>query len=408
MASEPVTIMAVGDVILDEPEPDSFFAPSAPLLRSSDVTIVHIEVPHTSRGNGFSTDVPAPPANPDHLGALPGAGVEVATLAGNHMFDQGPNGVLDTVDTLRGLGIATAGAGADLAAARAPAVVERRGVSVAVLSYNCVGPKDSWASASKPGCAYLEVLTHYELDHASPGGPPTIYTFATPKTLDAMADDIASARDQADIVVVAFHKGIGHTPAALAMYETAVSRAAIEAGAHAVVGHHAHIMRGIEVYKGAPIFRGLGNFVTVTRALSIEDNPSPERLAWAKRREELFGFSPDPTMPTYPFHPESRNTVVATIEADRSGVVGAGFVPCYIDGAARPVPVAWDDGGAEVADYVRDITARAGFTTSFERQAHARWRPDGHQSHLTNPALLLTGQYRSIVDNLVHIEPRRS
>lgn len=367
-SADSITIMAVGDVILDEPDPASFFEPSASLLRSGDVTVVHIEVPHTTRGNGYSTDVPAPPADPTHLGALVEAGVDVATLAGNHMFDQGPHGVLDTVGTLAGLGIATAGAGVDLAAARAPAIVERRGVTVATLSYNCVGPKDSWASAAKPGCAYLEVLTHYELDHASPGGPPTIYTFATPKTLDAMADDIASARNQADIVVVAFHKGIGHTPAALAMYETAISRAAIDAGAHAVVGHHAHIMRGIEVYKGAPIFHGLGNFVTVTRALSVEDNPSPERLAWAQRREELFGFAPDPTMPGYPFHPESRNTVVATIEADRSGVVGAGFVLCFIDQAARPVPVAWDEGGRGVAAYVEDITARAGFDTTFERQ----------------------------------------
>lgn len=371
MSTEPITIMAVGDVILDEPDPDSFFEPSADLLRSGDVTVVHIEVPHTTRGNGYSTDVPAPPADPAHLEALVGAGVGVATLAGNHMFDQGPNGVLDTVDTLRGHGIATAGAGVNIEAARAPAIVERRGVSVAVLSYNCVGPKDSWASGSKPGCAYLEVLTHYELDHASPGGPPTIYTFATPKTLEAMAADIAAARDQADTVVVAFHKGIGHTPAALAMYESAISRAAIDAGAHAVVGHHAHIMRGIEVYQGAPIFHGLGNFVTVTRALSIEDNPSPERLAWAKRREELFGFAPDPTMPAYPFHPESRNTAVALIEADTSGVLRAGFVPCYIDQAARPVPVRFDDGGAEVAAYISDITVRAGFDTRFEHSPSA-------------------------------------
>lgn len=363
----PITVMAVGDVILDEPDPDSFFEPSASVLRSGDVTIGHVEVPHTARGNGYSTDVPAPPADPEHLAALAGAGFDVATLAGNHMFDQGSNGVLDTVEELRSLGLVTAGAGIDLDAARAPAIVERNGVTVGVLSYNCVGPKDSWAAASKPGCAFVEVLTHYELDHASPGGPPSIYTFATPKTLDAMATDIATLRSEVDVVAVAFHKGIGHTPAALAMYESAVSRAAIDAGAHLVIGHHAHIMRGIEVYRGAPIFHGLGNFVTVTRALSVEENPSPERLAWAKRREELFGFLPDPSMPTYPFHPESRNTVIATVEVDRSGVQRAGFVPCYIDGDARPVPVAWDEGGAEVTEYVRDISARAGFESAIER-----------------------------------------
>lgn len=368
-----LTIVAVGDIILDEPDPDSYFVPSAALLRAADVAIGHVEVPHTDRGDGWSTDVPAPPAPPENLGALARAGFDVATLAGNHMFDQGPNGVIDTVEGLRGHGLATAGAGVDLAAARAPAVVERHGVRVAVLSYNCVGPKDSWASASKPGCAYVEVLTHYELDHASPGGPPSIYTFATPASLAAMAADIAAAREQADLVVVAFHKGIGHTPAALAMYESAVARAAIDAGAHAVVGHHAHIMRGIEVHRGAPIFHGLGNFVTVTRALSIEDNPSPERRAWARRREELFGFAPDPTMPTYPFHPESRHTVIATVEVESSGVVRAGFVPCRIDQEARPVPVAWDGGGSEVAAYVADISARAGLEVELEPDGDRVW-----------------------------------
>lgn len=365
--SPTITIAAVGDVILDEPDPDRFFEPSSATIASADVAIAHVEVPHTHRGNGFSTDVPAPASPPEHLAALKTAGFDVATLAGNHMFDQGPPGVFDTVDTLRGLGLATAGAGADLDAARAPAVVERGGVAVGVLSYNCVGPKDSWASGSKPGCAYVEVLTHYELDHASPGGPPSIYTFPTPRSLDAMADDVRSLRRQVDVVVVALHKGIGHTPAALAMYESAVSRAAIDAGAHLVVGHHAHIMRGIEVHHGSPIFHGLGNFVTVTRALSLEDNPSPERLAWARRREELFGFSPDPDMPYYPFHPESRNTAIALCEVGPGGVAWAGFVPCRIDADARPVPMRWDDGGAEVAAYVQDISERAGLRTRIER-----------------------------------------
>lgn len=362
-----ITIAATGDIILDEPDPDRFFEPTSSITTQADVSIGHVEVPHTDRGVGWSTDVPAPAAPPGHLAALRAAGFDVATLAGNHMFDQGAPGVADTVDTLRDLGIATAGAGEDLDAARAPAIVERRGLAVGVLSYNCVGPKDSWASASKPGCAYVEVLTHYELDHASPGGPPSVYTFATPRTLDAMAEDIRALRREVDAVVVALHKGIGHTPAALAMYEPAVARAAVDAGAHLVVGHHAHIMRGIEVHHGAPIFHGLGNFVTVTRALSLEANPSPERLAWARRREELFGFRQDPTMPYYPFHPESRHTAIATCDVGADGVEWMGFMPCRIDDEARPVPVPWDDGGADVAAYVEDISERAGLRLHLER-----------------------------------------
>ncbi|MCK6435205.1 MAG: CapA family protein, partial [Aquabacterium sp.] len=172
------TLMMVGDLILDEPQPDSYFEPSRALLKTADVLIGHVEVPHTLRGSEQSTDVPAPPAHPDHLQALARAGFHIATLAGNHIADVGPQGIADTVATLQGLGLQTTGAGATLAAAREPARVTARGVRVGVLSYNCVGPRESWATSRKAGCAYVKVLTHYELDYASPGGPPTIYTFA--------------------------------------------------------------------------------------------------------------------------------------------------------------------------------------------------------------------------------------
>jgi len=109
-------ILLVGDLILDEPEPDSFFEPSRALLASADVVIGHVEVPHTLRGSEQSTDVPAPPAKPAHLAALARAGFHAATLAGNHMHDAGPAGIADTVATLQGLGLQTTGAGPNLAA----------------------------------------------------------------------------------------------------------------------------------------------------------------------------------------------------------------------------------------------------------------------------------------------------
>ncbi|MBP2370649.1 CapA family protein [Pseudonocardia parietis] len=352
-----ITVAAVGDLILDEPDPASFLAPSTPLLRAADLTVGHVEVPHSTTTAQVSTDVPAPPADPAALNALRDAGVDVVTLAGNHIFDAGEIGVTDTVAHAHKAGLVPAGAGADLAAARAAAIVERGGLRIGVLSYNCVGPRESWATSRKAGCAYVHVLTHYELDHASPGGPPRIYTFADPESLAAMADDVARLRADVDVVLVGLHKGVGHTPAAVAMYESPVARAAIDAGADAVFGHHAHIMRGIEVWRGKPIFHGLGNFVTVTRALTpTEGGDSAERAAWAEKRKALYGFAPDPDMPYYPFHPESRDTVVATCRFDRDGLVDAGIVPCRIDDAGRPVPQGPD---SPVVDYVRDITTRA-------------------------------------------------
>src|SRR5512136_2143037 len=138
-------LMLVGDLILDEPDPDSFFEPARRVLERADLLVGHVEVPHTRRGRENTSDVPAPPSDPDNLSALKRAGFQVATLAGNHISDAGPDGIQDTIATLRQLDIATTGAGMNLAEAREPAIVVQQDLRVGTLSYNCVGPKDSWA-----------------------------------------------------------------------------------------------------------------------------------------------------------------------------------------------------------------------------------------------------------------------
>jgi poly-gamma-glutamate synthesis protein (capsule biosynthesis protein) len=353
-------LLLLGDLILDEPDPDSFFEPSRELLRSADLVIAQVEVPHTKHGVPSTVDIPAPPADPAHLSALSHAGIGVATLAGNHLFDSGPNGVEDTIARLRELGIATSGAGMSLQEARRPAVV--RGVGV--LSYNCVGPRESRATTRKAGAAALDVLTHYELDYAGPGGPPRVYTFVTPESLDGLRKDVLELRAAVDVLVVAFHKGIGHVPVTVHAYERELARTAIDCGADVVVGHHAHILRGIEIYRGKPVFHGLGNFVAVTHALTPTGASADELAAWSRRRRELFGFEPDPAMPFYPFHPESRNTMIADCLIE-DGAIDAGFVPCWIDDRGRPVPFERRD---EVTSYIERITREMGFATQFTRK----------------------------------------
>jgi poly-gamma-glutamate capsule biosynthesis protein CapA/YwtB (metallophosphatase superfamily) len=365
-------VLALGDIILDLPDPDSYFAPSAPVLATGDVVIGQVETPYTERGEPSVTGATAPQTPPTQLDALARAGVNVATVAGNHTFDLGAPGVRDTLERLRGLGILTAGAGMTLAEARRPATVTSRGRTVSVLSYNAVGPRESWAGPEKPGCAFLRVLTHYELDHASPGGRPTVYTFTAPESLEVLEADVAAARGSCDLLVVVVHKG-ANGDTSTAWYEKQIAHTAIDAGADVVVGHHSHIMEGIEVHRGRPIFHGLGNFVTVTHALSTDAriNQSTDRLAYARSRASLFGFTPDPDMPTYPFHPDSRHTIIARCALEADGTLSAGFTPCYIDRTGRPEPVRAEQGGERVLEYVRRITAQAGFDTALE------WDGDG-------------------------------
>jgi poly-gamma-glutamate synthesis protein (capsule biosynthesis protein) len=365
-ANGSLTVLAVGDLILDEPEPYDYFAPSAPLLSGGDVVIGQVETPYTERGQPSVTGATAPQTPPSQLDALARAGLTVATVAGNHTFDLGAPGVRDTLGRLRELGITTAGAGMTLDEARQPATVSIRGRTVSVLSYNAVGPRESWAGPEKPGCAYLRVLTHYELDHASPGGRPTVYTFTAPESLDVLEHDVRRARDGTDLLIVAVHKG-ANGDTRTAWYEKQIAHAAVDAGADIVIGHHAHIMEGIEVYRGRPIFHGLGNFVAVTHALSTDPavNRSADRLAYAQGRRERFGFTPDPAMPTYPFHPDSRHTIIARATLADDGTLSAGFLPCYIDETGRPEPLPAGGGGHQVLDYVKRLTREAGFDTLF-------------------------------------------
>ncbi len=362
-----LTLLMTGDLILDEPDPDSYFEPARVVLASADVLIGHVEVPFTDQPNEYARLNPG--RETAKLKALGNIGMDIATLGANHIYDGGPEAIADTIAALRAQGIQTAGAGLTLEEARRPAIVDKQGVRVGLLSYNCAGPRTSWASPSKAGCAYVHALTHYE-EALTIAGPAKTYSFVDFDTLEWMEADIEQLRARVDVLVVAFHKGVVHTPALVAMYERQVARAAVNAGADAVISHHAHIARGMEVYKGKPIYHGLGNFVTLTRVLNLTGNPNPQMLEYARRRREVYGFEPDPEYPSYPFHPESKNAMLAYCRVGEDGVREAGFLPFWITPRGAPEPLGRSERGCQVADYMQTITRQARLNAQF------RWDGD--------------------------------
>src|SRR5690606_27047831 len=97
-------------------------------------------------------------ARPEIMQVLADGGVDAVSLANNHLYDYGPDGVIDTLTAVRAHGIAPFGAGLDLASARAPALLERNGVRIALLGYFFLGdrniePKELYAGKKKPGVA---------------------------------------------------------------------------------------------------------------------------------------------------------------------------------------------------------------------------------------------------------------
>lgn len=349
-----ISIVLAGDLVLDEPDAAYWLAGIAPALQSADLAVGHLEVPHSARGTELKGDVPAPAAPPKNVAAIAAAGFHMLSLAGNHIADCGAQGIADTLALLNAAGLKGAGAGPTLAAARAPAVAERGGVKIGLLSYNCVGPQTAWADDDRAGCAYLRI----ETADGTPIAPAADLERVTDEAFAILQADIAALRGQAGFVMVALHKGIVHTPAKLAPYERAISHAAIDFGADVVIGHHAHIVRGIEFHRGKPIFHGLGNGCVVTSALSpAQDHPA--RRDWAERRKVLFGFEPDPAYTLAPFHPDAVNAMLGRITLHADGSVAAGIVPVDVLAPGRPV-LAEGERKDAVARYIEQITSAAG------------------------------------------------
>jgi len=237
-----LTVAAVGDIMLGgtaTPELERFgydhpFERVGELLRAADIAFGNLEGPLTERGTPHAKQYVfrSPPERV--APALARAGFDVVALANNHSLDYGVEGLRDTIAALEGVGIRHAGAGENLAAARRPALLEARGVRVAVLAYSLTFPEEFWATAQNPGTAF----GHEEHVRA----------------------DVAAARRRADVVLVSFHWGREGT-AELRDYQRKLGHAAIEAGAAAVLGHHPHVLQGVERYRDGVILYSLGNFV---------------------------------------------------------------------------------------------------------------------------------------------------
>jgi poly-gamma-glutamate synthesis protein (capsule biosynthesis protein) len=361
MAAEAI-LYAVGDIAPDRADPAECFALVSDRLRQGDIGFCQLETNLTTRGVRMPQARHAVRGSPAIAPALKAAGLNVVSVAGNHCMDWGPDGFLDTLEALRAQGLAVVGGGEDIDEARRPAIVEANGVRVAFLAYSSILPLNYWAEANRPGCAPMRAFTHYEqIEHDQPGTPARIHTFAHRQDLEALVRDIRAARDQADVVAVSLHWGIHFIPAVLADYQREVAYAAIDAGADVILGHHAHVLKGVEVYRGKAIVYSLCNFAVDLRM--------DEAHANSKGFREIQALSPGwiPDFDSlYNFPPDSRMTVVAKLRLSKSGVEQVSLLPAFINRDAQPEILRRDDPRfGEVAAYLETISRDAGLSTRF-------------------------------------------
>jgi poly-gamma-glutamate synthesis protein (capsule biosynthesis protein) len=240
---------------------------------------------------------------------------------------------LDTLDVLDKYGLKRLGAGKNIAEARKPVIIDCKGVRVAFLSYNSILPFGYWAEEKKPGCNPMRAWTVYEqVEHDQPGTPARIHTFANEHDKAAMIEDIKNVRNTADIVIGSFHWGIHFTEAELAMYQREVAYAALEAGADVILGHHPHILKPIEIYKGKPIFYSLCNFAF--------DLPLPDEVLNSKGWRELMALNRSWTLDrkyrSYPFPADSRMSMACKFVISGKRIEKVSVLPVLINEDSQP------------------------------------------------------------------------
>ncbi len=251
-----VHLVAVGDVMLDRALGEAIragdlgypFAEVTSLLIPADVTVGNLESAIGDQGTpvnkGYTFRAP-----PETAQTLSMAGFDLLSLANNHALDYGPQALQQGMDLLHQQGIATVGAGLDEATAHQPHIRQVNGLTLAFLAYVHVPVEvrgfdtKTWtATATRPGIAW-----------------------ADPVQIQA---DVSAACQRADLVIVLLHSGYESVSKPSSPQITA-AHAAIDAGASLVIGHHAHVLQGIEFYRDGVIAYGLGNF-------AFEDAGPPE------------------------------------------------------------------------------------------------------------------------------------
>lgn len=224
-------------------------------MNQADLTMVNEEFPFSDQGTAAEDKQFTFRIDPKRVNVFQDLGIDIVTLANNHVLDYGQEALVDTFKTLDGAGIQYVGAGRNGEEAKQRREFELNGKKVGILAASRVIPVPSWTAGASPG-----VFTTYD---------PT-----------ALVQEIKDAKETCDTVIVYVHWGIEKNEYP-EDYQRELAKKYIDAGADVVIGAHPHVLQGIEYYNGKPIIYSLGNFIfgnqipkTVMLKLEIEEDNS--------------------------------------------------------------------------------------------------------------------------------------
>lgn len=367
-ANRELIMYGVGDCAPYREDLASSFRHVAPLFRQADLTFGQLESVLSLQGTPSSCTRMPCSSRPEVARVMKEAGFDVVSFGSNHALDYGREAFGETLDHLEAAGLLVTGAGKNEEEARRYPVAQIRGTKVAVLGYCSILPQGFWSQEQRPGCNPARGITAYvPVEHDQPGTPCRIYTFPHPEDLEHMIQDIEAAKKEADVVIVSMHWGIHFKEAEIAAYQRYYAHFAIDHGADLILGHHAHILKPVEIYKGKVIFYSLGNFAMEEVTDMLRDQATLRQdMATSKNHTEMTAISDGFRTTKRSFPMDCYYTMVAKWTVENGAVTRVSYLPAYLPEDGAPYIVkAGEKKFAEIQAYMEKITRKENLDTRY-------------------------------------------
>lgn len=200
------------------------------ILRNADISMINLENPISIKGTKIEKEFNFR-MHPKYLNSLLDGGIDIVSLANNHVYDYGEEALFDTMKYLDSCDIKYVGIGKDLTDARKPVIFTVKNKKIAFLSYS--------------GSSFA---ANYKKSGSAPRNKKIIY------------EDLKKLKGIVDYIIINYHWG-EEKEEYPNEYQKDLAHFTIDSGADLVIGHHPHVLQGIERYKNGVIVYSLGNFI---------------------------------------------------------------------------------------------------------------------------------------------------
>jgi poly-gamma-glutamate capsule biosynthesis protein CapA/YwtB (metallophosphatase superfamily) len=245
-----VSLIAVGDIMLTRGVGSRIKRTSVHvpfdgvrhILESGDIVFGNLETTIATSGKQLPGKGIWFRADPGVTKGLKDAGFDVLSLANNHTLDYDTPALLETIQNLEQAGIGHVGAGENLEQAKRPLIVIKDGVSIGFLAYN----------------EFYNYFWSYSYRRTFEATADTAGT--APMKEEIIKEDIQKLKELCDVVVVSLHWGIENSNR-ITTAQQQLGHEIIDWGGDIVLGHHPHVIQGIEFYNDKLIAYSMGNFI---------------------------------------------------------------------------------------------------------------------------------------------------